>query len=139
MPPNEQHPLPSWETSKTCGVEPTPAIGWLREGWIEEVRTAVAVAAPELAGEAIAMAPRLPGNPPLYWRGTARVGDRFLAKFAWSAEAAVGVDRELRLLRLLRELAPSLPVPEIVVASRDPLLFLTRYAPGIPRGPAAPR
>lgn len=101
---------------------------------MEAVRAAVAAVAPELAGEAIVMAPRLPGNPPLYWSGTARVGERFVAKFAWSAEAAVGVDRELAVLRLLRHLAPSVPVPEVICASRVPILFVSRYVPGVPAG-----
>jgi aminoglycoside phosphotransferase (APT) family kinase protein len=106
----------------------------LTEGSVEVVRAAVGVVAPELAGEAIVMAPRHGGDPPLYWRGTARVGERFVAKFAWSAEAAVGVARELSVLPLLRQLAPSIPVPEVVFASRDPLLFITRYVPGVPGG-----
>jgi aminoglycoside phosphotransferase (APT) family kinase protein len=70
----------------------------------------------------------------LYWRGTARIGERFLAKFAWSAEAAISVERELDLLPLLRKLAPAIPVPEIVFASRDPILFVSRYVPGVPGG-----
>ena len=115
-------------------MERTEAVGWLPEGSVEAVRAAVAAVAPELAGEPILLGPRLTGNPPLYWRGTARLGDRFVAKFAWSAEAAIGVDRELALMPLIRELAPSLPVPEIVYASRDPLLFITRYVPGTPAG-----
>ena len=44
------------------------------------------------------------------------------------------VDRELRVLPLLRELARSISVPEIVFSSRDPLLFVSRYVPGVPAG-----
>jgi aminoglycoside phosphotransferase (APT) family kinase protein len=115
-------------------MERTEAVGWLPDGSVQAVRAAVAAVAPELAGEPILLGPRLAGNPPRYWRGTARLGARFVAKFAWSAEAAISIDRELALLPLLRELAPSLPVPEIVFASRDPLLFITRYVPGAPAG-----
>jgi aminoglycoside phosphotransferase (APT) family kinase protein len=115
-------------------VERTDAVGWLPDGTVETVRAAVAAMAPELAREPIVMAPRIAGNPPAYSRGTARVGGGFLAKFAWSAQAAVGVERELAILPLLRELAPSIPVPEIVFASRNPLLFITRHVPGVPAG-----
>jgi len=121
-------------TGKAWSVDRTEAVGWLTEGSAEAVRAAVAVVAPELAVGVISMGPRIPGNPPLYWRGTARVGERFVAKFAWSAEAAIAVDRELRVLPLLRELARSISVPEIVFASRDPLLFVSRYVPGVPAG-----
>jgi aminoglycoside phosphotransferase (APT) family kinase protein len=110
------------------------AVGWLPDPSIQAIRAALAVVAPELAEEPIRTAPRIPGNPPSYWRGTARVGERFVAKFAWSREAAIAVNRELDTLILLRKLAPSIPVPEVVLASRDPLLFVSRYVAGVPGG-----
>ena len=119
------------------GVE---AVGWLAEGSVEAVRGAIAGSAPELAGEPIVVAPPVPGNPRPYWRGTARVGERYVAKFAWSSQAAAGLDRELQALGLLARQAPTLPVPEVVHASRAPLLFLTRYVPGAAcAGPYAER
>jgi aminoglycoside phosphotransferase (APT) family kinase protein len=106
----------------------------LAEASVEAVGAAVARLVPELAGAPVVLVPRVPGNPPRYWQGTAQIGDRHIAKFAWSAEAAVTVGRELAVLELLREVAPSLPIPEVVAGSRDPVLFVTRRVPGIPAG-----
>jgi hypothetical protein len=97
----------------------TDPAGWLPDGSVDAVRATVVAVAPELAGETIEVARRIAGSPAPYWRGTARVGEGFLAKFAWSAEAAIEVERELAVLPVLQELAPCLPVPEIVVASRE--------------------
>lgn len=87
-----------------------------------------------LADEPITLAPRIDGNPSLYWRGTARVGSGWLAKFAWSEEAAVGVERELRVLTALPAVCAGVPVPDVVHASFDPLLFVSRYVEGAPAG-----
>jgi hypothetical protein len=120
--------------AETGRVDQNEAVRWLPDPSIKAIRAALAVVAPELVDETILTGPRIPGNPPAYWRGTARVGQRLLAKFAWSPEAAIAVNRELDILILLRELAPSIPLPEIVFASRDPLLFVSRYVPGVPGG-----
>lgn len=98
------------------------------------MRDALRAVAPELAGQPVALAPTIEANPPLYWRGTARVGAEWVAKFAWSAPAAVGIERELRMLRLLPDVASQVPAPALAHASLDPLLFVTRYVDGVALG-----
>jgi aminoglycoside phosphotransferase (APT) family kinase protein len=102
------------------------------DGSVGALRGALGVVVPGLADERIVLGPQIPGNPRAYWRGAARVGEGHVAKFAWSAEAAARLEHELTVMPLLRELAPSVPLPEIVASSRDPLLLVTRSVPGVP-------
>lgn len=117
---------------------------WLRDGSVGAVRGALRRVAPALAEEPIELTARpIPAaateerrvsTPPPFRRGTALVGGRYMAKFAWSAEAAIGVERERVVLPLLRRLAPDVPLPEVVHSSPDPLIFTTRYVGGRPLG-----
>lgn len=105
---------------------------WVGGGGEEDLRGALATVVPELAGEGVVVPVGIPGTPRRYWRAAARVGEGHVAKFAWSADAAVRLDHELTVMERLRELAPAVPLPEVVAASRDPLLLITRYVPGVP-------
>ncbi|HEU5149548.1 MAG TPA: aminoglycoside phosphotransferase family protein [Iamia sp.] len=125
-----------WAWPATGGAEweagAVGAVRWSEDGSVEALRGALGVAAPALAGEPITLGPRPDGSPPRYWRGTARVGAGWVAKVAWSAEAAARLDHERTMLARLRDLAPAVPLPEVVVSSADPLLLVTRYVPGVP-------
>ena len=60
------------------------------------------------------------------------VDDRFVVKFAWSEIRAERLWREGVVLERLRSLEPLLPVPELVVVSREPALVVTRRVAGEP-------
>ena len=99
------------------------------------MRAALAVVVPELADEPLAFAPWIDGDRPgVYWKRTVRVGERWVAKFAWSEAAGVRIARELEALRRLPAVAPAIPVPRLVAGSTDPLLFVTELVDGVPMG-----
>jgi len=60
------------------------------------------------------------------------VGDRFVAKFAWSEIRAGRLWREGVVLERLRMQEPLLALPELVVLSREPALVVTRRVEGAP-------
>ena len=67
---------------------------------------------------------------PLWWSSSAVVGERFIAKFAWSRPAALRLAREIGVLTALAR-EPEVPfLPEVVGSSTDPLLLITRRVPG---------
>jgi aminoglycoside phosphotransferase (APT) family kinase protein len=67
---------------------------------------------------------------PLWWSSSAAVGERFIAKFAWSRLAALRLAREIGILTALAR-EPKVPfLPEVVARSTDPLLLITRRVPG---------
>jgi aminoglycoside phosphotransferase (APT) family kinase protein len=67
---------------------------------------------------------------PPYQKGSVIVGDRFLVKFAWSRAAASGLAVEIGVLTALAD-GPVAPfLPEVIAASMDPLLLVTRLVPG---------
>jgi aminoglycoside phosphotransferase (APT) family kinase protein len=103
---------------------------WLAECSAGAVRDALQAAAPELSRLPIVMsAPPGPVDP--RWRkSSAVVGDRFIAKFAWSRPAALRLAREIGILAALAD-GPLVPfLPEVVVGSTDPLLMATRRVSG---------
>ncbi|MCA1700574.1 MAG: hypothetical protein LC790_17405, partial [Actinobacteria bacterium] len=61
---------------------------------------------------------------------SAVVGGAFVAKFAWSQQAAIRIRREGQLLRALQSVAPELQLPGVVAVSADPVLLVTRIVPG---------
>jgi aminoglycoside phosphotransferase (APT) family kinase protein len=65
---------------------------------------------------------------PVWRSATAALGTEFMVKFAWSRPAALGLAREAGVLTALDSTVPFLP--EVVTASRDPLLLVTRRVPG---------
>lgn len=67
---------------------------------------------------------------PLWQSSTAVVGERFMAKFAWSHPAALRLDREIGVLTALAR-EPAVPfLPELTASSTDPPLLITRFVPG---------
>ncbi|ETK33709.1 phosphotransferase family protein [Microbispora sp. ATCC PTA-5024] len=103
---------------------------WLDGCSAEALGEALRVVAPELAGCSI----RLPGaageEDPLWQSSSAVVGERFIAKFAWSRPAALRLAREIRIVTALARV-PRVPfLPEVVACAMDPLLLVTRRVPG---------
>jgi aminoglycoside phosphotransferase (APT) family kinase protein len=103
---------------------------WLAEGSAAALGEAVRVVAPELSGYPIMFDEPRAGADPVYHASSAVIGDRFIAKFAWSRPAALRIAREIDvLIALARE--PAVPfLPEVVASSTDPLLLITRLVPG---------
>jgi aminoglycoside phosphotransferase (APT) family kinase protein len=66
----------------------------------------------------------------VWWSSSAAVGDRFIAKFAWSRPAALRLANEIGILTALAR-EPKVPfLPEVVASSSDPLLLITRRVRG---------
>ncbi|MEO3809286.1 aminoglycoside phosphotransferase family protein [Sphaerisporangium sp. B11E5] len=103
---------------------------WLAECSAEALDEALRVVAPQLAGCSITIAGRADEEDPLWQLSTAIVGERFIAKFAWSRPAALRLAREIGIMTALTR-GPRVPfVPEVVVHGVDPLLLVTRRVPG---------
>ena len=107
-----------------------PEVKWLAECSVAALREALAAVAPELSGYPLTVPGPLGKQDPLYHSGSEPLGDRFMVKFAWSRPAALRLAREIAVLTVLgRE--PKVPfLPEVVVASTDPVLMVTRRVPG---------
>ena len=108
------------------------SVGRLRDGTEESLRAAMASCAPQLADLPIRISARHAQSNPLYWSSSAVLDERFVVKFAWSEVRATRLWREGIVLERLRALEPALPVPELVVLSRDPALLVTRRIAGGP-------
>lgn len=105
---------------------------WLAEQSVPAVAAAVRRAAPSLDDLPITLHRKQNEVDPYWFSGSARIGDSYVAKFAWSEVAARRTDREGRVLYALHELAPDLPLPQVIVRSADPVLVVTRIVPGVP-------
>jgi hypothetical protein len=103
---------------------------WLAGCSAAALREALRAVAPELSGCSI-IVPELGGKEdPLWWSSSAAVGERFVAKFAWSRLAALRVAHEIGILTALAR-EPRVPfLPEVVASSADPMLLATRLVPG---------
>ena len=114
----------------------TSAGAWLPDGGIGALRRALDRVAPDLATRELRMGPAVAGTdpPPVLRRGSAQIGADLLVKFAWSEEATAAIEREAAVLPRLAELRPTLAIPRIVRTSSEPLLVITRMAPGVVMG-----
>jgi Phosphotransferase enzyme family len=105
---------------------------WLAECSAAALGEALRAAAPELSGYPVMVPvadPAAKGDP-VWWSSSAAIGDRFIAKFAWSRPAALRVAREISILTALAR-EPEVPfLPDVVASSTDPLLLITRRVPG---------
>jgi aminoglycoside phosphotransferase (APT) family kinase protein len=102
---------------------------WLSGCSEAAVGEALRAVAPELSRYPLAVGdPGPEDSDPVFWSGTADLGGRFVAKFAWSEPAAVRLAREISALEALRPVVPYLP--EVVVGSTEPVLLVTRRVPG---------
>ena len=94
---------------------------WLAECSAAALREALRVAAPELSGCSLTIPEPVAAamKDPLWWSSSAVVGERFIAKFAWSRPAALFLAHEIGILTALaRTEGPFLP--EVAVGSTDP-------------------
>lgn len=108
-----------------------PRLSWLASGDAREVAAAVrgtfgAVA----AGRTLHLHDHLDVGDPKSKRSSADLGPDLLVKFAWSEVAAGHLAREWKVLRLLRTVDATLPVPEVVAASDEPVMMVTRRVAG---------
>jgi aminoglycoside phosphotransferase (APT) family kinase protein len=86
--------------------------------------------APELSRFPVMVPGPAGGQDPLWHSGCVPLGDRFFVDFAWSHPAALRLVREIGVLAALAR-EPKVPfLPEVVASSADPLLMITRRAPG---------
>jgi aminoglycoside phosphotransferase (APT) family kinase protein len=96
------------------------------------LRQALRTIAPELADRPMRLNPRHTQANPLYHSASAWIDDTHVVKYAWSDVRGQRLRRERALLERLRAAGVGLPVPEVVAASDDPTLFVTRAVPGEP-------
>jgi aminoglycoside phosphotransferase (APT) family kinase protein len=108
------------------------SVGWLQDATEGSLRSALSVAAPQLAGLPLRMSPFLESSNPLWWSSSAIVDEAFVVKFAWSHARAERLWREGVVLTRLRALVPSLAIPDVVALSAQPALVVTRIVPGGP-------
>ena len=103
---------------------------WLAECSAAALGAALRAVAPELSGYSITLPEPGAQEDPLWWSSSAVLGERFIAKFAWSRPAAIRLAHEIGTLTALAR-APRVPfLPEVVASSTDPLLLVTRLVPG---------
>jgi aminoglycoside phosphotransferase (APT) family kinase protein len=112
------------------GVTEPPEITWLAECSPVALGEALRVVAPELSGYPVTV-PGPAGKQDAQWHsGSEPLGDQFFVKFAWSRPAALQLAQEIAVLAALAR-EPAIPfLPEVVASSTNPLLLITRRAPG---------
>jgi aminoglycoside phosphotransferase (APT) family kinase protein len=98
------------------------------------LRRALGRVVPELAGAPLTHNRKPEQSDPFYWSASAVVGDELVVKYAWSEVRAERLWREGVVLDRLPAHDASLPVPELVELSRDPVLVVTRMVAGEPLG-----
>ena len=96
------------------------------------LRQRLAVVRPDLAHLPIALALHAEQSNPAWQRCGAYLGDDYVAKFAWTDAAAQRLRTEISIRRTLAGHDTGIPVPELVAASDDPALLITRFVPGSP-------
>ena len=103
---------------------------WLAECSAAALRDALRVVAPDLS-EYLVTVPGPAGKQDPQWHsGSVPVGERFFVKFAWSRPAALQLAHEIGVLAALAR-QPAVPfLPEVIAASTDPLLLITKRVPG---------
>ncbi|HEY3556637.1 MAG TPA: aminoglycoside phosphotransferase family protein [Kribbella sp.] len=101
--------------------------------WLDSpaaISEAVEQVAPELSGLPIVPRELVNKDEPLWWSSSAVVGERHVAKFAWSRPAALRLAHEIAVLAALSR-EPAVPfLPKVVASSTDPLLLVTELVPG---------
>jgi len=103
---------------------------WLADCSPGALTEALQAVAPELVEHQIVIRESLGEEDPTWWAASAVIGERFVAKFAWSQPAALRVAHEIGVLTALLS-NPAVPfLPEIVASSTDPVLLVTRRVPG---------
>lgn len=105
---------------------------WLAECSAGAIGAALRVVAPELAGYPVMLSGQVGGQTPTFHGASAPLGEDFFVKFAWSRPAALRLAHQIGILRALAAGPVAAFLPEVVAASTDPLLLVTRRAVGQP-------
>lgn len=100
---------------------------WLPDPSPAAITAALRIVAPAIAGGPLAPPTLHGGDDPLWHAGSVLVDNRYVAKFAWSRVAAERVSQETAVLTALAGLPH---IPEVVAASSDPVLLITRRVAG---------
>ncbi|GLY93255.1 aminoglycoside phosphotransferase family protein [Actinoplanes sp. NBRC 103695] len=108
------------------------ALTWLDEPTVDALRAALRKVAPDLADGTIVPRGLEPSDDPRWRAASAEVDGRFVVKFAWARPPALRICHQARLLDALRVAAPSLPLPTVVIASRNPAMLITHRAAVVP-------
>lgn len=104
---------------------------WLAECSAAALSEALQAVAPELSRYPLTV--RSPGGEDPQWhKSSADIAGQFVVKFAWSQPAAMRLAREIAVLTALSRNAAVPCLPRVVVASTDPVLLVTKRAPGAP-------
>jgi hypothetical protein len=85
---------------------------------------------PDLSSPSVVVRHKPGGEDPLWWSSSAVVDGRFVAKFAWSGQAARRVAHEIGVLTALSSGTDVPFLPEIVASSLDPVMLVTRRVAG---------
>ncbi|GAA1379791.1 hypothetical protein GCM10009661_53510 [Catellatospora chokoriensis] len=101
---------------------------WLSDPSSAALRDALRAAAPDLAGLPLSMRDVAGRDEPLWQASSALLDDAYVVKFAWSEPAARRVGYEMEILAALTGEVPC--IPQVVVASVDPVLLVTRKEGG---------
>jgi len=103
---------------------------WLAECSAVALGEALRVVAPALSGYPVTVPGPAGKQDPQWHSGSEPLGDRFIVKFAWSRPAALQLAHEIGVLAALAR-QPAVPfLPEVIAASTDPLLLITKRVPG---------
>jgi aminoglycoside phosphotransferase (APT) family kinase protein len=87
---------------------------------------------PNLAGASVELHVAPEQIDPIWHRGTAWLGQAHAVKFAWSAEAALELERERIAMLALGGTRFAVWMPTVEAASERPLLIVTRRVEGVP-------
>jgi hypothetical protein len=99
-------PLAADRSQRAAATRPpdrVPELKWLAECSAEALREALRAVAPELSGCPVTVPVPDPAAKadPVWWSSSAAVGERFIAKFAWSRAAALRLAKEIGILTAL--------------------------------------
>jgi aminoglycoside phosphotransferase (APT) family kinase protein len=111
---------------------PMERLTWLRDRSVESLRAALYRCMPDLSDGPVELQSWTAQSDPQWSSATALTGGAFVAKFAWSEPAAERVWHEARILDVLGRSSRDLLLPEVVAASCDPVLLVTRRVAGGP-------
>jgi aminoglycoside phosphotransferase (APT) family kinase protein len=118
--------------ASTGAMTPEVSLGWLAAWSVEAVQDVLRGAGPSLADDPIALDGDVDWSNPKWSAGRALIGGRLIAKFACSEPTARRLWHEAQVLRVLGSRS-EFRVPQIVVASTDPVFFATRLVTaGVP-------
>lgn len=99
---------------------------------MEALRGALLRVKPSLSVDEVTLNDVLDSSNPRWQRGTAWIGTERVVKFAWSPDAAAGLDLERRVVLALSATPFQRWLPPIDLTSERPLLLITRRVDGQP-------